>query len=425
MFVKSIAVGMLVMQFAALPAFASIDSFFIDRTVMVYPNAEKNKAFPMTGGSAFCDLHLRPENPWRIVSSSIFLKDDKTLWYKVSDAEYRISLGYAVNEYAVIKGNLCKPGNGAGESVVLPQFLVTVPRVDLQWEKKLGVASEEEKEDTVPAVITVSSDRADFAKLIVTAPKDDFSISDPNVTLSWDHANDIKVFDGLTEVSSGVTFLLAWGTSKTLYVQAVSVVDEVKFTLEGEPDNVSGERAVDYVKAACVEYVFVVYVDQPVAGQRRMYYLPPGGTIPDDLEVGHSFWEFKCARLKPEDDQSLAFFINKPMGFYPRDGTKIYGRNEIPDFRIPDDIHANSVDVTRSWRCSHDDFISGLRYCNRLRQQCQNQSIMYNLSDNNCTTAAINAGAACGIVLPRTESTWIFGTGVNPGDFGEDIREMP
>lgn len=76
--------------------------YVVDRTVEVSPDSRKNKAFPMEAGSAFCDLHLRAEHPWRIRSSRIAIRDDKTLWFKASDREYIIASGYAPNEYVVV-----------------------------------------------------------------------------------------------------------------------------------------------------------------------------------------------------------------------------------------------------------------------------------------------------------------------------------
>ena len=224
----------------------------VSRTVVVYPGAEKNKAFPLDQGSGMCDLHLDPEDPWRIRHSDIEASDDQTLWYKVSDHEYYMSYGYALNEYVVVKGELYKPATGSGKGdVKLPEFLVTVPKVNLDWDAKHGEAAKEFAEDLVPAAILVSPNRADFGSLIVYGPKDDFNISSSDVTLSWDNANKVKVHDGATEIRSGHKFSIMQGASKTLLVEALEPAPDVKFTLEGEPDNVNGERAVDYVHACC------------------------------------------------------------------------------------------------------------------------------------------------------------------------------
>ena len=239
---------------ASFVAFGGIDSI-IEHTVVVSPNKAKNKAFRMEAGSAVCYLYLTPESPWAIRDSRITGRDDKTLWKKFDKAHYFMVYGFAENEYVKIDGDLYRSGNGGGGTGTpeYPPFSVTVPKVDLQWDAKHGDASKEEKEDTVPAVLVVSNEGSDFGELIVKAPKDDFSMPsiNPKVTLTWDKGKAVRVFDGESEVKSGVTFMLMWGTEKHLSVRAVAPADKVKFTLEGEPDVVNHDRAVDYVHACC------------------------------------------------------------------------------------------------------------------------------------------------------------------------------
>ena len=150
----------------------------------------------------------------------------------------------------------------------MPQFQVTVSKVDLQWAAKHGEASQEEKEDSVPAVIMVSEDPNDFGALIVCAPKDDLRLSDPHVTLTWTHPDAVKVYRGNSEVGSGVSWLLTAGTQLELSVKAVRPEADVKFTLKGEPDVVSHERAVDYVRAMCAKVEFVTPAGDPVSAPK-------------------------------------------------------------------------------------------------------------------------------------------------------------
>ena len=143
----NLCAALLRVALAALPtmtAFGQALPGTVSRTVEVYPGAEKNKAFPLDQGSGMCDLHLDPEDPWRIRHSDIEASDDQTLWYKVSDHEYYMSYGYAPNEYVVVKGELYKPATGSGKGdVKLPEFLVTVPKVNLDWDAKHGEAANE------------------------------------------------------------------------------------------------------------------------------------------------------------------------------------------------------------------------------------------------------------------------------------------
>ena len=239
--------------------------FVVERSVEVFPDARKNKAFSLKQGSALCNLYLYAQAPWRIDSSRIYLRDDKTLWSKRNAKEYFIAYAYAVNEYVAIRGDLSKRGKGGGKKKnEKPEFQVTVPKVNLQWDAKHGDASLEEKEDNVPAIIMVSEDANDFGSLIVNAPKDDMSISSPRVTLTWTEGEAIRVYEGEKEVKSGVSWPLMHGTHKVLSVKAIKPLEDVKFTLEGERDVVNGERAVDYVRAIPAKIEFVTPAGDPV-----------------------------------------------------------------------------------------------------------------------------------------------------------------
>ena len=239
--------------------------FVVERPVEVFPDARKNKAFSLKQGSALCNLCLYAQAPWRIDSSRIYLRDDKTLWSKRNAKEYFIAYAYAANEYVAIRGDLSKRGKGAGKKKnEKPEFQVTVPKVNLQWDAKHGEASLEEKEDNVPTIIMVSENANDFGSLIVNAPKDDMSISSPRVTLTWTEGEAVRVYEGEKEVKSGVSWPLMHGTHKVLSVKAIKPLEDVKFTLEGERDVVNGERAVDYVRAIPAKIEFVTPAGDPV-----------------------------------------------------------------------------------------------------------------------------------------------------------------
>ena len=407
---------------AAVAAFTILadevpNTYIVDRTVEVSPGARKNKAFPMAEGSALCDLHLMAKAPWRIRSSHIALRDDKTLWFKVSDREYIIASGYAPNEYVVVRGELEKPGGGSGKGAEeRPQFQVTVPKVDLQWAAKHGEASQEEKEDSVPAVIMMSEDPNDFGTLIVCAPKDDFHLSDPRVTLTWAPANAVKVYKGAAEVGSGVSWLLMAGTQLELSVKVVRPEADVKFTLKGEPDVVSHERAVDYVRACCGECSFIAYVDQPGDGG--------DDDVREGHDVGHAFWELRTNIPEIMFEEGLRRYLNVPMGFYPRNPSPRWG-DKMGHLELPDESHI--PDVVGTWNVDYQNFLSVIRFSNQFELSVIRGTVLYNLETRNCASATIEAAASCGIVLPRTiRQFFIFSDrrGVCPGQLGEDIRAI-
>ena len=258
---------MLIVATASFAAFGGIDSI-IEHTVVVSPNKAKNKAFRMEAGSAVCDLYLTPESPWAIRDSRITGRDDKTLWKKIDKAHYFMVYGYAVNEYVKIDGDLYKSGTGTGGAGTpeYPPFSVTVPKVDLQWGEKHGDASKEEKEDDTPVVLVVSESKNLFGRLLVHPPKDDLSIETRKcrVTLLWSPADAVKVFKDGTEIGTKTAFDFDSSDAKPieLDVCAVKSAVDVKFTLEGEPDNVNKDRAVDYVHAKCVALDFTVKSDK-------------------------------------------------------------------------------------------------------------------------------------------------------------------
>ena len=47
----------------------------------------------------------------------------------------------------------------------------------------------------------------------------------------------------------------------------------------------------------------------------------------------------------------------------------------------------------------------------------------YNLNTFNCTTWVVQVLSMIGINAPSNTSTWPFGKGLNPGQFGEDLKK--
>jgi hypothetical protein len=57
--------------------------------------------------------------------------------------------------------------------------------------------------------------------------------------------------------------------------------------------------------------------------------------------------------------------------------------------------------------------------------QGNNAGFLYDLNTNNCTSFVLHALDAGNVVLPATTGTWPYGGfGYDPGDLGEDIRNM-
>ncbi|GEP94530.1 hypothetical protein CCY01nite_07900 [Chitinophaga cymbidii] len=49
----------------------------------------------------------------------------------------------------------------------------------------------------------------------------------------------------------------------------------------------------------------------------------------------------------------------------------------------------------------------------------------YHIENYNCANFVLDILSMGGIQLPRTEGWWITGRGLNPGNLGEDIRQLP
>ena len=55
---------------------------------------------------------------------------------------------------------------------------------------------------------------------------------------------------------------------------------------------------------------------------------------------------------------------------------------------------------------------------------CNRPGFMYNLNAENCTTFVLQTLTQGGVYLPNTIGKWTGGMGNDPGDLGEDIRQM-
>ena len=225
------------------------------RTVEVSPGSRKRKAFPLDQGSGMCDLRLDPVNPWRIRQSWIEPQDDQTLWHQVSDYEYQMSYGYAPDEYVVVKGELYKPSAGSGKvPVKLPEFLVTVSKVNIGWDAtKHGEAAKEEKEDEMSAVILVSSEPENFGKILVGPVKDDTWGVEDAVVFMWTKPEKVRVTRKGVQYNSGDKVYNVRDKFVEFDVEALDEVSEVKFTVVGMED-ITKEKAEDSVKARFVRH---------------------------------------------------------------------------------------------------------------------------------------------------------------------------
>lgn len=159
-------------------------------------------------------------------------------------------------------------------------------------------------------------------------------------------------------------------------------------------------------------YEVKLCVAQPVPGTREAWAasgLNGSSADGNPVFVGHTFLIFT--------EKTPTQTISRNVGFYPESSVYPYSpsvqgllnNDEIHDYNI-----SLAITMTSSEFTTILDFIS----------QGNNSGYNYNLNSNNCTTFALNALASAGINIQRTAGTWLNGGGLNPGDLGEDIRNM-
>ena len=103
------------------------------------------------------------------------------------------------------------------------------------------------------------------------------------------------------------------------------------------------------------------------------------------------------------------------FGFYPEE--KIVSPsspNSVPQIQN-DGEQEYSISVTYSVDCTHFNEV--------LNQAIILSTPDYNLNDYNCTDYGIQVlNNALGTSIPNTQGGWPGGSGNNPGDLGEDLR---
>jgi hypothetical protein len=108
--------------------------------------------------------------------------------------------------------------------------------------------------------------------------------------------------------------------------------------------------------------------------------------------------------------------ITRNIGFYP--STIIYPPSALTASGQFNDDDTHTYDISGTLTVNNAQFFQILNFVS----SSNTPAFIYNLNSNNCTTFVLNAVAQAGINLPRTFGTWPDGTGVDPGDLGEDIR---
>jgi len=192
-------------------------------------------------------------------------------------------------------------------------------------------------------------------------------------------------------------------------------------TVTFEPPGNPIANVVDYLKCftnaggSDHSYKVTICVQQPIPGVRDAYKWVDGGPIGSSNEgnivnVGHTFLVFS--------EQYGGTTITRNIGFYPSSGVKP-GSNRSQGILNNDETHTYNISATFS--------VTNANFFLMLNSVAtgNNQGFYYDLNSENCTTFALQTLMQGGVNLPNTIGTWPGGgMGCNPGDLGEDIRQM-
>lgn len=148
-------------------------------------------------------------------------------------------------------------------------------------------------------------------------------------------------------------------------------------------------------------YRVVVYVDQAWANHRSQLY-----TASNDSAPGHVFIGL--------EETTNSQTIVRNIGFYPVSGANPVNPQDQGAVKADD----RPFDVMLAIEVTQGQFTT---IVNNLMAAGTSG---YNLNSHNCTDYVLDATSAMGVNLPQTIGNWYLGSGRNPGDLGEDIREM-
>jgi len=106
--------------------------------------------------------------------------------------------------------------------------------------------------------------------------------------------------------------------------------------------------------------------------------------------------------------------ITRTFGYYPDGIVHPYSPTEVATLGFDD---GHPFDVSLQIQITASELSQILNYA-------INMPATYNLDTNNCVNFVIESCGAAGITLPENTGTWLGGGGLNPGRFGQDLRNL-
>jgi len=163
-----------------------------------------------------------------------------------------------------------------------------------------------------------------------------------------------------------------------------------------------GNNPLKFIDPDGKEKQLVVYVQQPVPGSRTVS--TQAGT-----NYGHAFIGLK----------DTVSGVEHRIGFYPKSKWDLLGDRSasVPGTLKNDD--KSDWTVKKTYTLSDDQFKA---LAGDINKQLANPE-QYNMQTNNCATWVVNEAGAVGINLPQTPGKQDGGSGLDPGDLGQDLRE--
>jgi len=148
-------------------------------------------------------------------------------------------------------------------------------------------------------------------------------------------------------------------------------------------------------------YSISVNINEPSPGTRDVF------SPFSSFQAGHTF-------LTLEQHNTDGSSIIRNIGFYPKYSAK---PGDPLDVAVFGEDSNTPFDVSLKISVSGSDFITVIR-------NLENQTMVYDLNNFNCTNSAMSALKSININLPSTKSASALFSGNNPGDLGEDIRNL-
>lgn len=161
-------------------------------------------------------------------------------------------------------------------------------------------------------------------------------------------------------------------------------------------------------------YKVTLCVDQPKPGVRSAWGFSGNGSANSSsggnpIDVGHAFLIFTQTTPTGVTTRNIGFYPSGSVSpTYPRDEGQLNNDEQHP------------YDVSLTINMTNSQFFTVLS----TASLGNNMGFVYDLNNNNCTTYALGALNSAGFNIISKKGTWPGGSGYNPGDLGEDIREM-